>query len=186
MKSSKSSTVLVAVAWITILAITLPKIILQEIFHFPVSENLQYQIAFPVLLAGLVLVFVVKTLRPLRLFFGLFLVLVCAQWLVYTRLDQLPIYQRWLQDPSFNIYMLAEQSLHLVVTLAIIVFLWIVKKNFMASSWRKGIYPHRWSRCAGWVSRREKGGENLAGSCHLHQPGHAGILIIAGVLRWHL
>ncbi len=149
MKSSKSSTVLVAVAWITILAITLPQIILQEIFHFPVSENLQYQIAFPVLLAGLVLVFVVKTLRPLRLFFGLFLVLVCAQWLVYTRLDQLPIYQRWLQDPSFNIYMLAEQSLHLVVTLAIIVFLWIVKKNFAAFFLAKGdvsapVEPVRW------------------------------------------
>ncbi len=149
MKSSKSSTVLVAVAWITILAITLPKIILQEIFHFPVSENLQYQIAFPVLLAGLVLVFVVKTLRPLRLFFGLFLVLVGAQWLVYTRLDQLPIYQRWLQDPSFHIYMLAEQSLHLVVTLAIIVFLWIVKKNFTAFFLAKGdvsapVEPVRW------------------------------------------
>lgn len=149
MKSSKSSTVLVAVAWITILAITLPQIILQEIFHFPVSENLQYQIAFPVLLAGLVLVFVVKTLRPLRLFFGLFLVLVGAQWLVYTRLDQLPIYQRWLQDPSFNIYMLAEQSLHLVVTLAIIVFLWIVKKNFAAFFLAKGdvsapVEPVRW------------------------------------------
>jgi len=76
-------------------------------------------------------------------------VLVCAQWLVYTRLDQLPIYQRWLQDPSFNIYMLAEQSLHLVVTLVIIVFLWIVKKNFAAFFLAKGdvsapVEPVRW------------------------------------------
>ena len=39
--------------------------------------------------------------------FGLFIVLTGAQWLVHTRVDQMLDYPAWINDPSFNIYMLA-------------------------------------------------------------------------------
>ena len=102
---------------------------MQEIFHLAVSENMRSGIAAAIVLAGFGLTFLWKAVRPLRPFFGLFIVLVAAQWIVYTRVDQLPIYQTWLNHPSFNISMLAEQSLNLIVTLVIIAYLFIVKKR---------------------------------------------------------
>jgi hypothetical protein len=120
---------IIITAWTAILTISLFKIVLQVIFHIPVSENLQSEFSAAVVGAGLTLTFLWKTIRPLRQFFGLFLVLVGVQWLVYTRIDKLPIYQSWLDNPSLNIYMLAEKSLGLIVALAILVFLFVMKKN---------------------------------------------------------
>lgn len=125
-------------AWATVLAVGLTKIILQEIFHIPVSETLHYAIAGGIVLAGFALSLLWKAVRPLRLFFGLFVVLIGAQWLVYTRVDKLPIFQTWLNHPSFNVHMPAEQALNLLVTLTIIAFLFIVKKKRTAFFLAKG------------------------------------------------
>jgi hypothetical protein len=59
----------------------------------------------------------------------LFLVLIIVEWLVFTKLDQLPFYQSWLNNPSFNVFMLAEQSLRLIVTLVIIGVLFLLKRG---------------------------------------------------------
>jgi len=140
---------LLAAAWLTILLAALPKIILQELFQYKVSADLQAGIALLVALAGFGLTFAWLALRPLRTFFGLFLALIGVEWLVYTRVDQLPFYQSWLGNPSFNVYMLAEQSLRLMVTLAMIAVLLAVKKTASAFFLVKGdtsapVAPVRW------------------------------------------
>lgn len=129
METTPAKKTVLITAWVVILTISLFKIILQEIFHITVSENLQLGIEALIVTAGLALAFLWKPLCPLRPFFFLFLVLVGAQWLVYTRVDQLPAYQSWLKNPSFTIYMLAEQSLNLIVTTIIIACLWIMKRK---------------------------------------------------------
>jgi hypothetical protein len=141
--------VIPVVAWIAVLGASVPKIILQEVFNFPVSPNLQAVMAAGVGILGLLLSLLWADLRPLRQFFGLFLVLVGAEWLVYTRLDLLPAYRSWLNNPSFNVYMLAEQSLRLVVSLLIIAALLAFKRKFSAFFLVKGdlaapVGPVKW------------------------------------------
>jgi len=145
----KPATVLVTAWGFLLLASGLPRIILQEIFRYPVSGDLASSIAAIVLLAGLALTFAWSAVRALRSFFVLFLLLVGVEWIVFTKVDQLPFYQTWLNDLSFNVSMLAEQSLRLIVTLVIIVFLFILKKNRAAFFLVKGdtsalVEPVRW------------------------------------------
>jgi hypothetical protein len=132
-----------------LLASLLPKIVLQEVFKIQVSENLSAAIAGTVLLAGLLLTFVWRTVRELRPFFIVGLALVMTEWIVFTKIDQLPIYQTWLNNPSFNVYMLAEQSLRLLVTLTIIAVLLLMKKHVSAFFLTRGntgasVEPVRW------------------------------------------
>ena len=61
---------LIITAWtFLLLASLLPKVVLQEIFKFQVSENQGAAIAGTVFLAGLLLTFAWRTVRDLRLFF---------------------------------------------------------------------------------------------------------------------
>ena len=129
MDNSRTRTPVLITAWTVILTIALFKIVLQEIFHYPVSPNLQYGLPALIVLAGFGLTFVWKAIRPLRAFFGLFIVLLAAQWLVYTRVDALPFYRAWIKNPSFSVYMLAEEGLNLMVTLAVIAYLFILLKK---------------------------------------------------------
>jgi hypothetical protein len=137
-------------AWtFLLLASLLPRIILQEIFKVQVSADLAAAIAGTVLLIGLVLTFAWSAVQGLRPFFILGLVLVGVEWFVFTKVDQLPFYQAWLNNPSFNVYMLAEQSLRLIVTLSIIAVLFILKKRASAFFLVKGntsatVEPVRW------------------------------------------
>jgi hypothetical protein len=133
------SRALIVTAWVFLLfASGLPRILLQEIFDYQVSAALGAAIAATVVLLGLLLTFVWNAVRGLRAFFVLFLVLVGVEWFVFTKVDQLPFYQTWLNHPSFNVYMLAEQSLRLLVTLAIITALFILKKYASAFFLVKG------------------------------------------------
>ncbi len=121
---------LIVTAWVfLLLSSQLPLIILQEIFHQEVSGDMRSAITAIVVLIGLALTYLWETVRPLRSFFILFLVLVGAEWAVFTKLDQLPIYQAWLHHPSFNVSMLADQSLRLLVTLVILAALFVLKKS---------------------------------------------------------
>lgn len=141
---------LIVVAWIfLLLASALPKIILQEVFHQTVSEDSQFMMAGGIILLGLILTFAWQAIRPLRIFLILFLVLVITEWFVYTKIDQLPFYQAWLNDPSFNVYMLAEQSLRFLVTLIIIAALFLLRKHSSAFFMIKGdtnapVEPVKW------------------------------------------
>jgi hypothetical protein len=118
------------VAWIVVvLASLLPKVILQEIFGLNVSGNLQAAVSLSVIVIAFLATLVFKSLHGLRSFLILFMVLIGSQWLVYNLLDTLPFYRDWLANPSFNVYMLAEQSLNLIVTLVIIATLLLMKKK---------------------------------------------------------
>jgi len=130
---------LVITAWtFLLLASLLPKIILQEIFKVQVSADLGAIIAGSVLLIGLILTLIWDTVRGLRPFFIVGLVLVGVEWFVFTKVDQLPLYQKLLNNPSFSVNMLAEQSLRLLVTLTIIAVLLILKKHASAFFLVKG------------------------------------------------
>ena len=128
---------LVITAWIFILLTGglpgsgLPKIILQEIFDYQVSSNLEIGIAAVIVVVGLGLTFAWNAVRSLRPLFILLLVLVGAAWLVYARISALPIYERWLAIPSpnVNVGILALVSRPLMVALAIIAALFILKKK---------------------------------------------------------
>ena len=148
--STSNPKTLTYTAWVfLLLASTIPMIVLQEVFHKPVSENLRSGIALIVLLIGLALTFAWSSIRRLRPFFILFLILACMEWFVFTKVDQLPVYQVWLNNPSFNVFMLAEQSLRLMVTLIIISALFVLKKRREAFFLIKGdtnarLEPVKW------------------------------------------
>lgn len=129
MKAAATRKPVLVVAWVAILAMSLYKIVLQEIFHVPVSEDLQALISAGVVIVGFALTFLWGAIRPLRLLFGLFAVTTGVQWLVFTQIDRLPAYKAWLTHPSFSVWMLAEQSLKLGIALVVIAFLWIVLKR---------------------------------------------------------
>ncbi|WP_207344803.1 hypothetical protein [Arthrobacter sp. E3] len=177
---SQSRTVVI-VAWITILAVSLPEIILREMFHYVPSEGLR--IAFPVgvAFAGLALTFLWKSIRRLREFFGLLLVLVVSQWWVYTRIAQLPFLQSWMEDTSFTVRMIVDQSMRLTVTGIIIVLLFILKNEGFSFLPHPGI-----PRCAGDSGATVRNEANLAlecfwaKPCHLHQPWYVGISVDRG------
>ena len=117
-------------AWIIVLLTSaLPKIILQEIFKVTVSPEMQAITSLSVILLALLASIAWEPLRRLWPFLILLAVLVGAQWLVYNRLDTLPFYRTWLRNPSFNVFMLAEQSLNLIVTLVMIAALFLMKKK---------------------------------------------------------
>jgi hypothetical protein len=117
-------------AWsVVLLTSALPKVIVQEVFGRTVSANQQALASLSVIFIALLATLIWQSLRGLRPFLILFLVLVCSQWLVLERIDQLFNYPKWLKNPSFNVYMLAELSLNLMVTLAVIVTLLLMKKK---------------------------------------------------------
>jgi len=131
MKSIQSPKAPIIAAWIVVLlTASLPKIILQEIFKQTVSLDMQAIMSLSVIAVGFLGTLLWQPLRGLRPFLVLFAVLVGSQWLVYNRIDELPFYRTWLRNPSFNVYMLAEQSLNLLVTLVVITALLLMGKKF--------------------------------------------------------
>jgi len=137
-KTPKSKALIITTWIFLLLASGLPRIILQEIFGIQVSLNIASVLAAVVLSVGLMLTYVWKNVRELRSFFILFLILVGVEWLVYTKVNQLSFYETWLNNPSFNVFMVAEQSLRLLVTLSIIVALFILRKTRSAFFFVKG------------------------------------------------
>jgi hypothetical protein len=155
------------VAWIVLLlSSALPKIILQEVFNKTVSPNLQAGITLIVIFLALLLTVIWQSLRELRQFLVIILVLVSSQWLVYNHLDELPFFHTWLRNPSFNVYMLAEQFLNLIVTLMIIAALLVMNKKhgdfFLVRGntdapvapirWLGVKEGARWNKFGGWLT----------------------------------
>lgn len=150
MSNSKQSNTILLAAWVIVMITSqLPKVIMQEIFGHSVSPELQFVISLTVALAGLLATLIWKTLRGLRLLLGFLIALVVIEYLVFNYLDRLPFYQQWLADSSFNVYMLAEQSLRLIVTLLIISVLLLMGKKLRDFYLTKGntsapVEPVRW------------------------------------------
>jgi hypothetical protein len=139
-------------AWTLILALSLlPTVIAQEVLGQAISADLRAGSSVIVIAAGLVLTLAWAPLRALRPLLRLFLVLVAAQWVVYTHVDGLQIFRTWLRDPSFGVYMLAEQLLNLMVTLAVVAALFALKRDRRSFYLARGdtsapAEPIRWLR----------------------------------------
>jgi membrane protease YdiL (CAAX protease family) len=161
-----SKTTLLA-AWIVVLLTSaLPKVILQEIFAQTVTPDLQVILSLSVVCLALLATLIWPALRGLRPLFALFGVLVGGQWLVYNRIDLLPFYRDWLVNPSFNVYMLAEQSLNLIVSLLMVAALLLMKKKrqdfYLARGdlaapvepirWLGVKQGERWNKFGGWLT----------------------------------
>jgi hypothetical protein len=118
------------IAWIVVLLTsTLPKVILQEVFDQTVSMDMQAVMSLGVIFIALLASLVWQPLRGLRPFLILFVVLVASQWLVFTRIDELPFFRTRLHNPSFGVSILAEMSLNLIVTLLMIATLLLMRKK---------------------------------------------------------
>ena len=137
-------------AWIILLLLsTLPVILLQEIFSQTVTADMQLILSLGVILIAQLGSFVWQPLRGLRHLLILFLVLGLSQWLMFSRIDELPFIRSRLDNPSFNVYMLAEQSLKLIITLIVIATLLLMKKKRQDFYLAKGdiaapVAPIRW------------------------------------------
>jgi hypothetical protein len=119
--SPRSTRVTLVAAWaVVLLASSLPQVVGRELLGTPVDADQRALLALAVIGVGMLACFVWRPVRPLRPLLVVLGVLVGAQWVVYTRVDELGSYPRWLADPSFTVFMLAEQSLNLLVCLGII------------------------------------------------------------------
>ena len=79
---------IIITAWVfLLLASSIPMIFMREVLHQTVDENLRSAMPAVVMLVGLALTFLWSAIHPLRPFFILFLVLIGAQWIVYTNLN---------------------------------------------------------------------------------------------------
>ena len=130
---------IVLAAWTVVLAVSLlPVVLAREGLGQTVSADLQARGSVIVIVIGLAVTLIWAPLRALRPMLWLFLVLVGTQWLVFTQVDRLPIFETWLRDPSFSVYMPAELSLNLIVTLAMIAALFVLKRDRRAFYLAKG------------------------------------------------
>lgn len=130
MSTTRPRTDVVLVAWAVLIAASLlPVVIAKEVLGQDLSRDARAEGAAIVIAAGLALTLAWTPLRVLRPFLALLLVLVGAQWFATTQLDRLPVLATPLHDPSFGVYMPAEVSMNLVVTLAVIVALVVVKRD---------------------------------------------------------
>jgi hypothetical protein len=119
--SPPSTRVTLVVAWaVVLLASGLPQVVGRELLDRPVTADQRTLLALAVIGAGMLAIVAWRPMRPLRPLLVVLGVLVGAQWVVYTRVDQLVSYPGWLADPSFTAFMIAEQSLNLIVALVII------------------------------------------------------------------
>ena len=130
MKTNTQANNVLLFAWmIVLLSSGLPKIILQEVFGQTVTTDLQAIISISVISLGLLVTLIWQPLQKLRPFFLLFLVMIAVQWFVFNQVDTLPFFRDRLQNPNFNVYMLTEQSLNLLVTMLMIGTLLLIKKK---------------------------------------------------------
>jgi hypothetical protein len=130
---------IVLAAWTVVLAVSLlPVVLAREVLGQTVSADLQARGSVIVIVIGLAVTLIWAPLRALRPMLWLFLVLVGTQWLVFTQVDRLPIFETRLRDPSFSVYMPTELSLNLIVTLAMIAALFVLKRDRRAFYLAKG------------------------------------------------
>jgi hypothetical protein len=159
--------ILVAAWTVLLLASVLPRIILEEAFGQSVSRDAQTAMSLGVIVVALLTTVVWRWLRALRPFLVVFLALVVGNWLVHGRFGQLlPFYGAWLRDPSFNVYMLANQSLNVIVTLVMIATLLLLGKRRSDFYLRLGDIAapagpvrwlgirdgQRWTELGGWLT----------------------------------
>jgi hypothetical protein len=57
------------------------------------------------------------------------MVLTAIQWLVFVPGGKLPFYKAWLNNPSINVWLLAEMAGKVLVTLVVIAYLLLLKKK---------------------------------------------------------
>lgn len=165
--SQSPKTSLLVVAWIILLLVSnLPLIILQEVFGQSISSDQRTLLSLAFIVLAFIASLVWRPLRGLRPFLILMLALVIGSWLVFTRLDQVQPIRTWLRNPSFNVYMLAEQGLKFLATLIVIGALLLMRKKpadfyltrgdlaapFAPVRWMGVKKEERWNKFGAWLT----------------------------------
>lgn len=118
---------LVMIAWgVTLLVSVLPDIILQEIFKVPTTYLFWAKLGLLALLIGVS--FMWPTLRPLRPYFLIFVVLNIAGWISNLIADT-AFWKSTFSSPQFTVSMLGNQLLRLFVALVMLAALYILKRD---------------------------------------------------------
>jgi membrane protease YdiL (CAAX protease family) len=121
---------ILAVAWAVLLAVSLlPTVVARELLGWTVSADSKATLSIVVIAIAFLATLAWRNGRAIHPFLLILLVLVAAQWVVYERVDELPVYRTWLGDPSFSVYMLAEESLNLLVALAVVAVLLVIHRD---------------------------------------------------------
>jgi hypothetical protein len=148
--NTKSDRIMLIVAWTVMLVVSLmPKVILQEIFHQQVDYFVRFAFSLIVLLIMLALTYFWKTIRLLRQYFIVFIVLLVAEWFFYDWLGSFAGIKDWLNSPDFFQSLMSTQVLRMGVTLVMIAALLVLKKKRSAFFLVKGqldapVGPVRW------------------------------------------
>jgi membrane protease YdiL (CAAX protease family) len=121
---------LAAVAWVVLtLSSLLPRVILQEVFGVVVPMTLSALATIGLLVVALLATTLWRTTRPLVPLYVVLVAVVGTEWLFFAVIDGLPFYREWLADDRFDVWMLAEQSLKLLVALVVVGVLLIVHRR---------------------------------------------------------
>ncbi len=127
---SRNQTALLAVAWGVLLLVSiLPTVILQEIFKIPVSFSARTIASLAVVLVALALTFIWQTIRPLRKYFIIFVVLFVAEWFFYGWMGNLPAIDPYMESKDFVPSLLSTQLLRMGVSLVMLGALIVIKKK---------------------------------------------------------
>jgi hypothetical protein len=127
---TQNRTTLLAIAWgVMLLVSTLPMIILQEIYQISVPFQTRMLASLALVLFMVVLTFVWQTIRPLREFFIVFIILFVAEGFFYGTVGNLPAIDPYLESSEFVPSLLSTQVLRMAVTLVMLAGLMIIKKK---------------------------------------------------------
>jgi hypothetical protein len=136
---SRNKTALLAVAWVVLLLVsTLPTVVLQEIFKIPVSFTTRTVVSILLVLSALALTFFWQTIRPLREYFIIFIVLFVTEWFFYGWIGNLPAIDPYMESKDFVPSLLATQVLRMGVSLVMVGALLVIKKTRSAFYLVKG------------------------------------------------
>mgnify|MGYP000871087661 CR=1 FL=1 len=129
MGDTQKRTATLMVAWAAVLAFTAYRIVAQEVFGAHVTQDGETVVRMGIAAASLALAFLWKPIGALRAFFGLLIVVLGAEWLVYAQVGRLPFVQDLVNNPSFNVAMPADKALGLIATLLVLAFLFVLKRR---------------------------------------------------------
>jgi hypothetical protein len=104
-------------------------IILQEIYQISVPFQTRMLASLALVLFMVVLTFVWQTIRPLREFFIVFIILFVAEGFFYGTVGNLPAIDPYLESSEFVPSLLSTQVLRMAVTLVMLAGLMIIKKK---------------------------------------------------------
>jgi hypothetical protein len=124
----RQRSILLTVAWtVTLLVSTLPTILLNELGPGAPDWLFWVKVAFVAIM--LLMTFFWKTIRPLRAYFVVILILFLAEWVLYSWFGEADLWKSRFNSAVFTSSMLGMQILRLGVALIMVAAMLVIKKR---------------------------------------------------------